>query len=32
MMWDEKHPATLPVMTDFVDRAKAVFESWGYPV
>ena len=32
MMWDEKLPATLPVMTDFVDRAKAVFESWGYPV
>lgn len=32
MMWDEKLPATLPVMTSFVDRAKAVFESWGYPV
>ena len=31
-MWDEKLPATLPVMTDFVDQAKAVFESWGYPV
>lgn len=32
MMWDEKLPATLPVMTAFVDRAKGVFESWGYPV
>ena len=32
MMWDEKLPATLPVMTQFVDHTKAVFESWGYPV
>lgn len=32
MMWSENLPATLPVMTDFVDRAKRVFESWGYPV
>ena len=32
MMWDDKLPATLPVMTEFVDRAKEVFESWGYPV
>lgn len=32
MMWDDTLPATLPVMTDFVDRAKEVFESWGYPV
>lgn len=32
MMWDENIPATLPVMTDFVDRAKGIFESWGYPV
>lgn len=31
-MWDEKLPATLPVMTDFVDHAKEIFESWGYPV
>lgn len=32
MMWDETLPATLPVMTDFVDHAKEIFESWGYPV
>lgn len=32
MMYDEKRPATLPIMTEFVDRAKEVFESWGYPV
>lgn len=32
MMFDEKRPATLPIMTDFVDRAKKVFESWGYKV
>ncbi|WP_418560232.1 hypothetical protein [Hominenteromicrobium sp.] len=32
MMYDEKLPATLPIMTEFVDRAKEVFESWGYPV
>ena len=32
MMWDDKIPATLPVMTNFVDRAKEIFESWGYPV
>lgn len=32
MMYDENTPATLPVMTDFVDGAKAVFESWGYNV
>lgn len=32
MMYDKDLPATLPVMTDFVDRAKGVFESWGYKV
>lgn len=32
MMWDDELPATLPIMTEFVDRAKEVFESWGYPV
>lgn len=32
MMYDETLPATLPVMTDFVDNTKEVFESWGYPV
>ena len=32
MMYDDNLPATLPVMTDFVDSAKEVFESWGYKV
>ena len=32
MMYDENLPATLPVMTDFVERARGVFESWGYKV
>lgn len=32
MMYNEELPATLPVMVEFVDRAKEVFESWGYPV
>ncbi len=32
MMWDEDLPATLPVMTDFVDRAAEVFRAWGYDV
>ena len=32
MMYDEELPATLPVMTDFVDNAVKVFESWGYKV
>lgn len=32
MMFNEKLPATLPIMTDFVDNAKKVFESWGYKV
>lgn len=29
MMYNEELPATLPVMVEFVDRAKEVFESWG---
>ena len=28
MMYDEELPATLPVMTDFVDNAVKVFENW----
>ena len=32
MMYDENLPATLPVMTDFVDNAINIFESWGYKV
>ena len=32
MMWDENLPATLPVMTDFVDGAAEVFRTWGYTV
>lgn len=32
MMYDDTMPATLPVMTDFVDRSKKVFEKWGYKV
>ena len=32
MMYDDEVPATLPVMTDFVDNAVKVFESWGYKV
>lgn len=32
MMYDDALPATLPVMTDFVDNAKSVFEDWGYSV
>jgi 3'-phosphoadenosine 5'-phosphosulfate sulfotransferase (PAPS reductase)/FAD synthetase len=32
MMYDENTPATLPIMTDFVDNAKFIFESWGYNV
>lgn len=32
MMYDEEIPATLPIMTDFVDRAIKVFEMWGYKV
>ena len=32
MMYDENTPATLPIMTEFVDRAKCIFEEWGYLV
>ena len=32
MMFDDELPATLPVMTDFVDNAVKVFENWGYNV
>lgn len=32
MMYNDEFPATLPVMTDFVDNAVKVFESWGYKV
>ena len=32
MMYDEELPATLPIMTDFVDNAIKVFENWGYKV
>lgn len=32
MMYDKDIPATLPVMVKFVDHAKEIFESWGYPV
>lgn len=32
MMYDENTPATIPVMTDFVDKAQKVFEGWGYKV
>lgn len=30
MMWDENLPATLPVMTDFVDHAAEIIRGWGY--
>ena len=32
MMYDDTLPATLPVMTDFVDNAIKIFEGWGYNV
>ena len=32
MMYDETIPATLPVMTDFVDEAAETIRSWGYEV
>ena len=32
MMYDDQTPATLPIMTDFVDKAKCIFEDWGYDV
>lgn len=32
MMYDETTPATLPIMTDFVDHAAETFRAWGYNV
>lgn len=32
MMYDETLPATLPIMTNFVDNAIKTFEEWGYKV
>lgn len=32
MMYDDNLPATLPIMTEFVDYAISVFKSWGYKV
>ena len=32
MMFNDTLPATLPVMTNFVDHAAEVFRSWGYTV
>ena len=32
MLYDKETPATLPIMTDFVDEAKKTFEAWGYKV
>lgn len=32
MMWDENQPATLPIMTEFVDRQAKKFRKWGYQV
>lgn len=32
MMYDDTLPATLPIMTEFVDRTINTFESWGYQV
>ena len=32
MMFDEKRPATLPIMTNFIDYAEEIFKSWGYKV
>lgn len=32
MMYDDVLPATLPVMTDFVDRSIETIRSWGYEV
>lgn len=32
MMYDENTPATLPIMTEFVDRTIKTFEGWGYKV
>lgn len=32
MMYDNELPATLPIMTEFVDRASIKLEEWGYKV
>lgn len=32
MMFDDELPATLPTMTDFVDRTISRLEEWGYQV
>ena len=32
MMWDEEQPATLPIMTEFVDKQAEKFREWGYVV
>lgn len=32
MMFDDELPATLPIMTEFVDETAEVFRSWGYKV
>jgi len=32
MMYDETLPATLPIMTNFVDNAIKTFEEWGYKI
>lgn len=32
MMFDDDTPATLPVMTEFVNKAADIFRSWGYQV
>ena len=32
MMYDDTIPATLPIMTNFVDKSKITLESWGYNV
>lgn len=32
MMYDDTLPATLPIMTDFVDECADKFRAWGYEV
>lgn len=32
MMFNNELPATLPIMTNFVDASKKIFEDWGYKV
>lgn len=32
MMYDDELPATLPIMTNFIDEAIKTFEAWGYNV